>query len=154
MTKHRTLFESSEYSKFHHSWAPSRLKRMPRLKFFDPGIFQGHIMTGSHAPLFSRFQGTWVSDVIYRDISAAGTILSTGLSAIHLLERRWSAVMEKYASLQKEQFRAITVALLYLVNPNKRGGYLYLSNLINWKNCEDFSIQTLPFLVHKQNHVL
>lgn len=54
--------------------------------------------------------------------------------------------MEKYASLQKKQFPAIMVALLYLVNLNKRGGYLYLSNLINWKNSEDFSIQAIPSL--------
>lgn len=80
------------------------------------------------------------------DISTFGTVLSTGLSAIHLLERGRSAVMEKYGSLQKKQFPAITVALLYLVNLNKRGGYLYLSNLINWKNFEEFSIQTIPFL--------
>lgn len=57
---------------------------------------------------------------------------------------------KKYASLQKKQFPAITVALLYLVNLNKRGGYFYLSNLINWKNFEDFSIQTTPFLVHRE----
>lgn len=47
---------------------------------------------------------------------------------------------------KKKQFPAIMVALLYLVNLNKKGGYLYLSNLINWKNFEDFSMQTIPFL--------
>lgn len=84
------------------------------------------------------------------DISAAGTVRSAGLNAIHLLERRRSAVMEKYASFQKKQFPAITAALLYLVNLNKRGGYLYLSNLINWKNFEDFSMRIIPFVVHRE----
>lgn len=107
-------------------------------------------MTSSHALFLSWSHGARVSDIIYMDISAFGSVLSTGFSAIHLLERRHSAVMEKYASLRKKQFPAITVALLYLVNLNKRGGYLYLSNLINWKNFEDFSIQTVPFVVPRE----
>ena len=59
-------------------------------------------MTGSHALLLSRSQSARVSDIIYMDIPALGTVLSAGLNAIHLLERGRSAVMEKYASLQKK----------------------------------------------------
>lgn len=83
------------------------------------------------------------------DISASGTFLSTRLNAVHFLERRCLVIMEKYASLkkQKKQFPAITVALLYFVHLNK-GCYLYLSNLINWKNFKDFSIQSIQLLVH------
>lgn len=79
-------------------------------------------MTGSHALLLSRSPSAQVSDVIYMDISASGTFLSTRLTAVHLLERRCLVIMEKYASLkkQKKQFPAITVALLYFVHLNKR----------------------------------
>lgn len=79
-------------------------------------------MTGSHALLLSRSPSAQVSDVIYMDISASGTFLSTRLNAVHLLDRR--CFMEKYASLKKikkkKQFPAITVALLYFVHLNKR----------------------------------
>lgn len=100
-----------------------QVKQMPRLKLFDPGSFQGHIVTGSRALLLSRSQSAQVSDVIYMDISASGTFLSTRLNAVHLLERRCFVIMEKYASLKKQrkkQFPAITVALLYFAHLNKR----------------------------------
>lgn len=80
-------------------------------------------MTGSRALLLSRSQSAQVSDVIYMDISASGTFLSTRLNAVHLLERRCFVIMEKYASLKKQrkkQFPAITVALLYFAHLNKR----------------------------------
>lgn len=51
-----------------------------------------------------------------------------------------------------ERFHAITVALPYLVNLNKGGGYLYLSNLINWKNFDDFSMRAVPFLGGKHRN--
>lgn len=58
-------------------------------------------MTGSHALLLSRSPSAQVSDVIYMDISASGTFLSTRLNAVHLLDRR--CFMEKYASLKKKK---------------------------------------------------
>lgn len=76
-------------------------------------------------------------------------------TAVHLLEGRRARITEKYSSCQKEkkkQFPAITEALLYLVNLNKRG-YLYLSNLIKRKNSEDFSIHSVPFLAAERRRV-
>lgn len=42
-------------------------------------------------------------------------------------------------ALKKSYFPVILLALLNLVNLNKRGGYLNLSNLINWRNVDHFS---------------
>lgn len=114
--------------------------------YLTQGLFQGHIMTGSHAMLLSQLHSTWrIKDYLHGCVCVWN--FSEHRPQSTFLKRRCSAVMEKYVSFQKKSTPVIPVALLYLDNLNKSEGYLYL---INWKNLDYFSIQTIPLLVGTQ----